>query len=284
MIAAALAAACAGPPPIHDVPPAQLRAEIAQDVPGLSRGDVIVPHEISEETFARIHSRVDELDDPSRGARALLKLLFDERYLDLDYRWGETRSAEETLARGGGNCLSLAAVLVGTARKYSGAARYIEIQDRPERRHEGDLKIWSSHIAVLLPSVDGTLIVDFRGSQPDNGSIRFERLSDRTLVAHYYNDRGYDLIRVARSENRRPPWKDAARLFEFASQIDPHLSRAWNNLGVARARLGDLAGADSAYRRALKTRSRYLEKAASANLASLEFRRLDSEKSAGSSP
>nr|MCS5635140.1 hypothetical protein [Myxococcota bacterium] len=140
----------------------------------------------------------------------------------------------------------------------------------------------SSHIAVLLPSVDGTLIVDFQGAKPDKGGIRFERLSDRSLVAHYYNDRGYDLIRVARSENRQPPWREAGRLFELATQIDPHLSRAWNNLGVARARLGDLAGADSAYRRALKARSRFLEKATAENLASLEFRRSDSEEPSGS--
>jgi len=273
MAAAALAAGCVGPPPIHDVAPAQLRAQIARDVPGLSRREVVIPHEISEETFASIHSQVDDLDDPSRGARALLKLLFDEQYLDLDYEWGETRTAEETLAHGGGNCLSLAAVLVGTARRYSGAARYIEIQDQPERRDEGDLEIWSSHIAVLLPSVEGPLIVDFQGSKPAEGEIRFERLSDRALVAHYYNDRGYDLIRLAATNHQPPPWDEAARLFALATRVDPQLSRAWNNLGVARARLGDLAGAEDAYRRALATRSRYLEKATADNLASLEFRR-----------
>ena len=279
MVASIFTGACASPPPIHDVAPAQLRAEIARDVPGLSRGDVVIPHEISEATFAALHSRVDDLDDPSRGARALLKLLFDEKYLNLNYKWGETRNAEETIDLGGGNCLSLAAVLVGTARRYSGAARYIEIQDQPERRDEGDLQIWSSHIAVLLPSVDGTLIVDFQGSKPDKGEIRFERLSDRALVAHYYNDSGYDLIRVARTESRQPPWQEAGRLFKLATRIDPHLARAWNNLGVARARLGDLSGAEAAYRRALGTRSRYLEKATSDNLASLEFRRLGSEES-----
>ena len=278
VVASTLASACAGPPPIHDVPPAQLRAEIAQDLPGLSVREVVVPHEISEETFLSIHARVDELDDPSRGAQALLKLLFDEQYLNLKYSWGETRTAEETLARGSGNCLSLAAVLVGAARRYSGAARYIEIQEQPERRDEGDLQIWSSHIAVLLPSVDGTLIVDFQGQKPDDGEIRFERLSDRALVAHYYNDSGYDLIRIARTESRQPPWQEAGRLFEFATQIDPQLSRAWNNLGVARARFGDLSGAEEAYRRALETRSQYLEKATSDNLASLKFRRLDSEE------
>jgi tetratricopeptide (TPR) repeat protein len=273
-----LAAACGGPPPIHDVPPPQLRDQIARDVPGLSRRSVVIPHEISDETFAHIHAKVDDLEDPSKGARALLQLLFDERYLDLDYIWGETRSAELTIAAGGGNCLSLAAVLVGAARKYSGAARYIEIQDRPEQRDEGDLEIWASHIAVLLPSIDGPLVVDFRGVRDEETRIRFQQLSDRELVAHYYNDKGYDLIRKAREQAKPMPWRAALGLFEIATQIDPDLSRAWNNVGVARARLGEFQAADDAYQRALNGRSDYLEEATADNLISLRFRRLDSRE------
>jgi tetratricopeptide (TPR) repeat protein len=273
-----LATACALPPPIHDVPPPQLRDEIARDVPGLSKRAVVIPHEISDETFARIHAKVDDLEDPSKGARALLQLLFDERYLNLDYIWGETRSAELTIAAGGGNCLSLAAVLVGAARRYSGAARYIEIQDHPEQRDEGDLEIWASHIAVLLPSVDGPLVVDFRGARNEDARIHFQQLSDRALVAHYYNDKGYDLIRKAREQAEPLPWRGALGLFEIAAQIDPDLARAWNNVGVARARLGEFKAADAAYQRALRGKNRYLEEATTDNLISLKFRRLDSSE------
>ena len=268
--------ACTTPPPIHETSPDELRFEIARDAPGLSRRSVVIPHEISDERFAFIHSKVDDLDDPSRGAQALLKLLFDDRYLGLQYRWGETESAEITIAKGGGNCLSLAAVLVGTARRYSGAARYIEIQDHPERKDVGDLQIWSSHIAVLLPSVNGPLIIDFRGIRNEGPSVRFHRLGDRALVAHYYNDRGYDLIRQAHDDDQTVPWQEAARQFEIATQVDPELSRAWNNLGVARARLGQLEGAEDAYQRALGTSDQFMEEATADNLISLDFRRLKS--------
>jgi hypothetical protein len=271
--ACALATACAAPKPIHQVPPGELRAQIAYDVPTLSERSVVIPHEISEESFAFIHSKVDDLEDPSRGARALLKLLFDERYLGLEYRWGETQGADVTIASGGGNCLSLAAVLVGAARRYSGAARYVEVQDRPEQREEGDLQIWASHIAVLVPSVDGPLMVDFRGAVREDGSVGYQEIGDRALVAHYYNDRGYDLIRMSIEEGEPPPWPEALDLFILATQIDPKLSRAWNNVGVALARLGDLKGADSAYQHAMRTRSRYFERATAENLISLQFRR-----------
>ncbi len=265
--------ACAGPKPIHDIPPAELRSQIANDVPSLSKRSVVIPHEISEESFAFLHGHVDNLDDPSRGARALLKLLFDERYLGLEYRWGETQAADLTIASGSGNCLSLAAVLVGAARRYAGAARYVEVQDRPERREEGDLEIWASHIAVLVPSVDGPLVVDFRGTVSEDGSVGYQKIGDRALVAHYYNDRGYDLIRKASERGDPLPWANALELFAIATQINPELSRAWNNVGVARARLGDLEGAGVAYQHAMQADTGKFERATAENLISLKFRR-----------
>jgi tetratricopeptide (TPR) repeat protein len=74
------------------------------------------------------------------------------------------------------------------------------------------------------------------------------------------------------------PWRAALGLFEIATQIDPDLSRAWNNVGVARARLGEFQAADDAYQRALNGRSDYLEEATADNLISLRFRRLDSRE------
>ncbi len=263
---------CATALPLHSTPPGQLRDEIARDVPSLSRNEVIIPHELSNEARSLIHSEIGNLDDSDLGARALLDLLFDPGHLHLQYEWGPTLTANSTLAHGGGNCVSLASVLVGAARQYGGAARYVEVQHPPERRREGDLDIWASHIAVLLPSRDGMLLVDFTGFL-DHWPIRFHSLSDRTLVAHFYNDRGYDLIHWAHEEGRPIPWAQARELFETATRIDPKLGHGWNNLGVALARMSELEAADSAYQRAMKTRSLYLESATQDNLISLDLRR-----------
>jgi len=266
-------AACANPPPIHETPLGHLKREIARDVPGFSASDLVIPHQISEESFQTIHARVGDLADHPNGALSLLRLLYAPDRLGLEYRWGETRSAEETIAQGGGNCLSLAAVLVGAARRYSGAARYIEFQDSPQRREEGDLEVWGSHIAVMIPSINGPIIIDFRGARADRDSTRYRLLSDRNLVAHYYNDKGYDLLRRARERGGNPPWQDAARLFEIATRIDPSLSRAWNNLGVAQARMGDFAGAEFSYEQASNSPGTYLKTATERNRISLDFRR-----------
>jgi tetratricopeptide (TPR) repeat protein len=103
--------------------------------------------------------------------------------------------------------------------------------------------------------------------------MRYKQIGDRTLVAHYYNDKGYDLLRIARERNEPPPWSEAGRFFETATRIDPSLGRAWNNLGVAQARLGDLRAAELSYQRANKSPGNYLKTATEKNRVSLDFRR-----------
>jgi tetratricopeptide (TPR) repeat protein len=267
-----LSPACVGPSLIHESRPNQLRREIASDVADLSLRTVVIPHEVSEQTLRVIDARVSELDRGSRGARGLLKVLFGPEYLNLGYEWAVTLDAESTIAAGAGNCVSLSAVLVGTARAYGGAARYVEVRSNPERHDYGDLKVWSSHVAVLLPSREGPLIVDFL-DLVDPTKLRYRVLSDRSLVAHYYNDLGYELIHRARSEGRETPWDQARQQFEIATQIDEGLSRAWNNLGVTLTRLGNLDAAEAAYRRALTGRHEFVGEATVLNLASLENRR-----------
>jgi hypothetical protein len=272
LAALGLPPACVGPSLIHETRPKQLRHEIASDVAGLSPRAVVIPHEISETTLRVIDARVSELDRDSRGARGLLTVLFGPEHLNLGYEWAVTLDAESTIAAGAGNCVSLSAVLVGTARAYGGAARYVEVRSNPERRDEGDLVVWSSHVAVLLPSREGPLIVDFL-DLVDPATLRYRILSDRSLVAHYYNDLGYELIHRARSTGQKTPWEQARRQFEIATEIDETLSRAWNNLGVTLTRLGRLEAAEAAYRRALAGQHEFLGEATVLNLASLENRR-----------
>ena len=264
--------ACASPSRIHEKDPAQLRNEIARDVPHLSAEQVVIPHEISPSLKADLDQLLPDLKNRSESGRALVSLLFGKEHLALEYAWAETRTAEETIEIGRGNCLSLAAVVVGTARAYGGAARYVEIRDQWERRQEGNLGIWAGHIAVFLPNPGSPLVVDFSGTeQKDLSSFRV--LEDRDLVAHYYNDRGYDLIREARLGGQSPPWKAARRYFEIATAIDPEFSEAWNNLGVAHARLGQWTAAEEAYGEALEHKRRLRDSAALHNQTSLTTRR-----------
>lgn len=272
LVFAGVQISCASPSLVHEKDPVELRNEIARDVPHLSAEQVVIPHEISPTLKANLDQLLPQLKDRSESGRALVALLFGKEHLALQYAWAETRSAEETIQIGRGNCLSLAAVVVGTARAYGGAARYVEIHDRLERRQEGNLGIWAGHIAVFLPNPGSPLVVDFSGTEQTELSS-FRILDDRDLVAHYYNDRGYDLIRGAQQNNHPPPWKEARRYFEIATAIDPEFSEAWNNLGVAHARLGQWNAAEEAYRQAITHRRFLRDSAALRNRSSLSARR-----------
>jgi tetratricopeptide (TPR) repeat protein len=272
LVCTLLQTACASPDPIHERPIHALRGEIAQDVPALRRNEIVIPHQLSAESLQYVRAFIPQLGEDRLGARGLVDLLFDSEFLGLRYEWAVARNADTTLAEGGGNCLSLGAVVVAVARAHGGAARYIEIDSTLEEWQLGDIGVVATHIGVLVPSVDGPLIIDFSG-QRVAGDTRIRVLSDRAAVAHYYNDRGYELIWQARRSGSPLPWAEARRHFALATKIDSQLGPAWNNLGVAHARLGDLDAAELAYQRAQRSSLRYMDAATVANLASLESRR-----------
>jgi cytochrome c-type biogenesis protein CcmH/NrfG len=59
------------------------------------------------------------------------------------------------------------------------------------------------------------------------------------------------LLGEGRKAAGRGAFDEAARLFSRATEIDPSDADAWNSLGVARTRLGDLTGGIDAFRKAI---------------------------------
>ena len=76
-------------------------------------------------------------------------------------------------------------------------------------------------------------------------------MDDLEALAHFHNNRGYELLYLADRGGSSPPWSHVRASFELATRIEPTLAQAWNNLGVARSHLGDVAGAIRAYHTAL---------------------------------
>jgi tetratricopeptide (TPR) repeat protein len=76
-------------------------------------------------------------------------------------------------------------------------------------------------------------------------------LDDLQALAHFYNNRGYELL-LAATRNAEPlPWEIARADFAAATRLHPGLGRAWNNFGIAEARLGRSREAETAYRMAV---------------------------------
>ena len=59
-------------------------------------------------------------------------------------------------------------------------------------------------------------------------------------------------LEIGRSLLALDRWPEAERFFAEAATLDPRMERAWDGLGVARTRRGDLAGAEAAFRRGLE--------------------------------
>lgn len=241
---------CVSPTRIEWSPDA-MREEVRRRVSEVAVEEIIVPYEVEAEPVARAREMVRGQADGLQRVQALVTSLSDPDGFGLRYRWAVTAPATETLERGGGNCFSLSSVLVGLARGVGLRAFYLEVEVAdPEWRYTGDVAIHADHIAAVIITGDGRQYVDFSGRLDPSHRVRV--IGDLEALAHFYNNRGYELLYLAERDGAAAPWEEVRRSFELATQIEPGLARAWNNLGVARSHLGDAEGAKAAYLTALE--------------------------------
>ena len=244
LVLAVVASACASPTRL-DTSARELRRELRARL--ASADEVVVLFDVDAEAIDRARGFVGA---GSSRARLLADSLGSSRGFDLRYEWARTGTASQTLAHGGGNCLALSSVLVGLARGMGLEAHYLEVRIAdPKRRLDGDLSVYTDHVAAVILDGDERLYVDYSGELAKAHRIR--AISDVEATAHYFTNRGYERIHLAESESRPIPWAQVERDFELSVQVSPQSARAWNNLAVARTRTGNDADAREAYLEAI---------------------------------
>src|SRR2546427_269285 len=145
--------------------------------------------------------------------RALVLLLFAPRGFHLHYAWGVTTGARETLRRSEGNCLALAAVFVGLARAAGLRAVYIDASTRVhEMRYGNGLTVNAGHVTAMVASEQEQIGLDFEQTGP---IVRYRILDDIEALAHFYNNRGFELLEEAQ-ERDESAWLQAERDFRTA--------------------------------------------------------------------
>ena len=231
--------------------PHQLRAEVSPRVPLERADDLIVPFEPSARMVARAKKYTDGATSAYSRADMLVRAITAGHQFDVQWVPVATTVAQDTLANGHGNCLSMTSLFVGLARGIGLDAYYVDASDRiNEIGREDELIVDNGHIAATVHTDRGWSLVDFTGELSEYRAFRV--IDDVEALAHYYNNRGYESISLASLEGREIPWDKALADFQLATYVLPGFSRAQNNLGVAYAKQGNDTAAEAAYRLAVR--------------------------------
>ncbi|HOX46748.1 MAG TPA: tetratricopeptide repeat protein [Myxococcota bacterium] len=251
----ALGPACA---PLHprDATLEELRALVAARLPQVRAAELVRPHQVSPAAQARARELTALARTRLERAQALRDALFAPAGFGLRYAEGLTATAEETLAAGQGNCLSLAAVYVGLARGLALEATFLDASASLEQTHAaGPVLVRTGHVTAAVETETGLLALEF--GQRLGARVTFRAMDDLEATAHFYNNRGYELMRQARGQADQAVWEQIARQFRLATLVRPDFARAWNNLGVALLRLGRPDEALASYRVAAALEPRF---------------------------
>jgi tetratricopeptide (TPR) repeat protein len=232
--------------------PAELKAEAERRVMNARPGEIIVPYQVTPELIERAHELTRYIRSEYEAARLLIEAVTDEDQLGIEYMATATAPADETVIRGYGNCLALTSVFIGLARGVGLQAYYIDASDRVnDIRREEQIIVDSGHIAAVTRTERGWTMVDFAGELPNYRTFRV--IDDITVLAHYYNNRGYEIIDSANQASQEVPWDQVRRSFDIATKVRPDFSLAHNNLGVLDAQAGNSDAAERAYRSAIRS-------------------------------
>jgi Tfp pilus assembly protein PilF len=188
-----------------------------------------------------------------KGVEAgLVKALYSQTDLQLEYDASRTRTAAETYAARSGNCLALVIMTAAFAKELGMTVRYQSVEVEQTWSRSGGLYVGSGHVNVVLghrrqlfydSSASQELVVDFL--PPKEGErLRTRRLEEEDIVALYMNNRAVETLAEGHLDDAY--WWARAAIADRLANAAPY-----NTLGVIYQRHGDLALAEQAYRAAL---------------------------------
>jgi Tfp pilus assembly protein PilF len=189
----------------------------------------------------------------------LQSALFGKHGLEITYGNLETRTVAETFQQRSGNCLSFTLLFTAMARYLGLPAYFLEVDEVLSWDLRGEVVLNNRHMFSEVELYNGIRRVDFLPGEAKSYR-RIRRVDDSRALAHYYNNRGAEILADGDLET-------AQVYFAKALELDSNFAAAWVNRGVALRKSGDLRGAEDSYRQALVHEPD--EPTASLNLAAL---------------
>jgi Flp pilus assembly protein TadD len=211
----------------------------------VSLADIVYPFESTPEIDAwayEVAGKIQGIGPISRLNRLQIAM-FDRSKLDFNYAEEMTLTAAQAFTQRRGNCLSFTALFVAASRSLGVETFLVSVRRPPEIEKKGDLVVVNDHVVAGYYESSRLHIYDFYVT---SAVPYFQQkvIDDIGATAMYHNNMGG-------TEIRRSDFHEAIRHLNLATRLDPTMNAAWVNLGVARHRNGNEAGAIDAYNRAL---------------------------------
>lgn len=191
---------------------------------------------VPPELRAQLHDRViGKGRTQQQRLDLLVDFVFGEHGLALTYGADTT----QTYRSGKVNCLSFSLLFVALAREAGLRADLQEIGQALVWYKQGGNVYASSHVNVGVRIGGHVRTVDVSRTTVI-ARHRPKLISDRRALAHFYSNRGAELMAAGA--------RDAAgRHMRLAMEFDPAFPSSWNNFGVLSLRNDDLPAAERAY-------------------------------------
>lgn len=201
----------------------------------------------------------------ARRVERIVAFVFTPEALGMRYREGANHSVAESYATREANCLGFTLLFLALAREAGLQTGAQEIRETLSWNRQDDTVYRNSHVNAWVRVGGRQYQFDVA---PDSFVSRHQpsKISDRSLLAHYYNNRAMEQLALGALEQATP-------LMQTALSLEPERASHWSNAGVLQLRRGDPIAAEAAYRRALRLDPRNVD--ALFNSISLAQRRGD---------
>jgi Flp pilus assembly protein TadD len=247
-LAAGLAAALTGcasydSPAGFVVSPGRWRAGVARR--GIDPPDVPNPMEATPamQAAAKELGGTGSLDERLERLRAAL---LDKAKFTFEYERGSTFSAAETFEARRGNCVSFTNLFIALARSRGIRLQAALVSGHGISEREGDLIVTYNHMVAVSPRSSGrsAKIYDFYAMT--------EQLAGRLTLLDDFAVAGIRASNAGIAHLGHGEYATAEHDLELAVKLAPRLGSLYANLGLAKWRRGDVAGAFASFRRGLE--------------------------------
>lgn len=215
----------ADPTPVTTTEPLAAPADIVPISMPSPQQIIVIPPELRAQLRQNV---INKSYSRERRMKLLVDYIFSKQGLGLEYDSSVTRTIEQTFRDRKGNCMSFTLLFVTLARE-AGVSAYVQEVGQALSWYQEENTLYNAghvNVGVQLGMDQGTIDLDRNILLARGGP---KRISDKRALAHFYNNRGSELMQDG--------YIVAAKAhFDAALAQDPGFAPAWNNLGVLRMR------------------------------------------------